>query len=163
MASGRASLPALQINISTTAASKVETFVGFNDKASGEKLFKFASENTNVEFARIDGSRFGTEEASYVFSSQNSHVVENQPQIAVGLSNTFFQADNVDHSHPFGNPVPSGHYGIEEGNPNSLTPVPGKKIGDAENARQLSKLKGFENAKFSVYNPKGKTTTTYNG
>lgn len=151
----------------TTLAAIGETFVGFSDKASGEKFFKFAAENSDVEFARIDGRFFGTDESSFVFSTQDRNTVESQPTFAKSLSRLFFVADNVDHSHPGGNEVPSGHYGIQEGNPNSLMPVPPSHPnygrGDAENARFLSRLKGFENARFSVYDPDDKTTTIYDG
>ena len=39
----------------------------------------------------------------------------------------------------------------------------GRKAGDAQNAIEVRRLKGFENTKFEVYAPGNNTTTTYDG
>ncbi len=139
----------------------------FDNSDSGDKLYKFASDNTDVEFGRIDGSFENGQEASFVFSSKDAKTLKNQPNIVKKLSKNNFIAKNVDHSHPSGQVTPSGHYANTPGHPMSLDPVPEEhpvyKEGDAQNARAVVKLKGFENAKFSVYSPVEKTKTIYDG
>src|SRR5690606_7705701 len=69
------------------------------------------------------------------------------------------------HSHPgnyLGAQVPSGYYGIQKGNPNSLT-VFDRTYGDAGNANAVREYPGFENTTFEVFSPVNQTTTTYDG
>jgi len=87
------------------------------------------------------------------------------------LSAIGFKGDKQSHSHPptianYNESVPSGYYDNIPGNPSSLMPdliTRGKPYGDAGNAIQVRKLKGFENTKFEVYAPGNKTITTYDG
>ncbi len=154
------------ITINTEYIGKGEkgTVVGFTDTKSADKFYEFAAKETNVEFAKIDGKFSSSDkDVSFVITSHEKSTVSNQPEMVSVLSKKGFEGEKISHSHPGGNSVPSGHYGYQEGNSNSLTPIPNHKTGDAENARVINQMPGFKNTKFEVYNPKTNTKTIYNG
>ncbi len=150
--------------ISSITEGESGQILWFNNAESGDKYYKFAGDNTDVEFAKIEGKYPNKEyREATVGTSFEEKTVGNEPSMVNSLSKEGFVADLVSHTHPGGNNVPSGYYGEAPNNPLSLTPKPSSELGDAQNARSTSKLPGFNGAKFEIYCPDTKTITTYDG
>ena len=105
-------------------------------------------------------------DVSIVTSSQKEKRVSAIPNITHSLAFKGFTGVVQSHTHPTTN-VPSGHYGYQEGNSNSLAPipegVPGHDREDAANARHTRKFPSFENMKYYVYYLSTNSKTQYDG
>ena len=135
------------------------------NSTKANQFFEFAA-NANVEFGIVD-LKGGV---SIVTTSHESRQTSTLPGIVKQFSKLGEIGIRQAHSHPatithYNESVPSGYYDNEKGNPNSLMPDlrKGKSYGDAGNAVQVRKLKGFENTKFEVYAPGNKTKAIYDG
>ena len=141
------------------------TAVSFTDnKEKADTFFEFAAKS-DVEFQNIEVEKAG-KTYNIVDTSHDKSTVKNATQIIKILSENGYEGTKISHSHPSGNSIPSGHYGYVKGNPKSLMPVPESSKynkGDAPSARQISKMRGFKNTKFEVYNPKDGSRTSFDG
>ncbi|HMP32468.1 MAG TPA: JAB-like toxin 1 domain-containing protein, partial [Saprospiraceae bacterium] len=141
-----------------------QAIISSNSK-NANKFFEFAA-NSNVEFGIVD-LKGGV---SIVTTSHEAEVTSTLPGIVKLFSKLGETGIRQAHSHPstitnYNESVPSGYYDIKIGNPSSLMPdlSKGKPYGDAGNAVQVRKLKGFENTNFEVYAPGNKTKAVYDG
>jgi RHS repeat-associated protein len=131
-----------------------------------EAFYKFAAK-ADVEFSKIDAEKNGIQ-ISAIGTSHENAVESTSIGTARMLSKEGWTGVKQSHSHPsnkYNESVPSGYYDYAKNNPHSLMPYlkNGKKEGDALNAIQIKRLKGFGNAKFEVYGPANKTITKYDG
>ena len=143
------------------------TIIKSKNPDNAEKLFKFAA-NSDVEFGMIDTK----EGSSFITTSYEEAVTSSLPGLVKALSKMGYTGERQIHSHPgtitsYNESLPSGYYDYEKGNPSSLMPdlttYNGKRYGDALNATQVRRIKGFENTKFEVFAPGNNTKTTYDG
>ena len=135
---------------------------------NSERLQTFyeVAAGSDVEYGKLDVSSNGSPVESFVVTSHSPESTPGLVDLAKSLSAIGFTGIKQSHSHPDGNPVPSGHRGLDpkgRKNPYSLSPIPNDKTGDADNARKVNQLPGFENTRFEVYEPKGNTRTIYDG
>jgi hypothetical protein len=147
----------------TIVGSQKEGFQALisKDVSKSKKFYEFAANNSDVEFGRLEVSKDNTN-ISVVNSTFDHDKNEFLNEFTKSMANEGFTIIEHSHSHPgqeIG--IPSGYYGIEKGNSNSLTPIPNNKNGDAEAVRIFSKYKQFNKAEFNIYS--GKTKTIYNG
>lgn len=141
-------------------AEGVQVLVSSNVEKSTQ-FYEFAADNSNVEFARLEVSK-NDKSVSAVSTTFSKEANSFQNDFAKYLANDGYSITEHSHSHPGQDiGVPSGYYGIEKGNSNSLTPIPNFKTGDAAAARIFSKYPQFKSTEFNIYN--GSTKTIYNG
>ncbi|MDR9399843.1 MAG: RHS repeat-associated core domain-containing protein [Psychroflexus sp.] len=128
-----------------------------------DKFYRFAAES-NVEFGIMD-VKVNDQKISAFYSSHNPETESISRELVKEFSSSGFTGLRQSHSHPGDSPgaqVPSGYYGIEKGNPNSLT-VFDKTDFDAGNANSVKEFSGFENTIFELFSPHNQTITTYDG
>ena len=142
-----------------------ETFLVSNMMEKMQKIYNIGAKS-DVEFAKTD-VQMNNLNVSVIATSHEESTNTAQPGIVVKLANAGFKGTKISHNHPGIEPVPSGHYGVEQGNPLSLAPIRlgevGREDGDAENARIIRSWPGWEDTKFEVLTNGGKTKTTYDG
>ena len=136
-------------------------FVSLESEA--QRFFLFAAKS-DVEFGKLDVQN----DVGKVSILTTSHSPTSTPSLVPWVklySALGYTGVKQTHSHPDGQSVPSGHYGYEERNPNSLKPYRsnGRKVMDAGNAVWVKTEEGFENTKFEVYNPRNNTKSIYDG
>lgn len=147
-------------SITGSMAEGSQAVVSSNIEKS-EQFYEFAADNSDVEFGRLEVSKNDVS-VSIVSTSFSPDSNSFQNEFAKYLANDGYTINEHSHSHPAQNiGIPSGYYGIEKNNPNSLSPIPNFKKGDAQAARIFSKSSKFKNTEFSIYN--GTTKTVYDG
>lgn len=149
----------------TVVKNKTFSSVISTNNSKATKLYNFAR-NSDVEFAKLDVIK-GNDKISLVSTSGDKGQV-NTGSLESQLSNRGFRGIKSSHSHNVDQlPLPSGYYSEEKGNPLSLMPIqnsnPLSKEGDAQNARDVQKISGFENTQFEFISKSNNTTTTYDG
>jgi RHS repeat-associated protein len=153
--------------ISSNIKNEKGQVLWFSNIKSGDKFYKFAAKNTNVEFGKIEGKYPNKNYSeSTIYTSYEKTVLSNGNDVKTSLSKGGFIASIASHIHPaqkYNASVPSGYFDKEKGNPMSLMPIPGDKDGDAQSARNMSTKAGFEKTIFEVYNGGNGDRTIYDG
>ena len=152
-------------NDNTVVKNKTFSSVISTNNIKATKLYNFAT-NSDVEFSKHDVSKNGAK-ISIVSTSGEKDAV-NTGTLETQLSNKGITGSKISHDHPADQlPLPSGYYSEVKGNPLSLMPflpsTEGYGDGDAQNARTVQKIPGFEKTTFELISKSNNTTTTYDG
>lgn len=127
-------------------------------------FFKFAAKS-NVEFGLLKVKK-GESVLSVLSTTHEPTKLNSSGFLITEYFKKGYSGIDHWHSHPDGNPVPSGYYPEKENNPYSLMPGSvGTKddFGDAKHARLTRQLEGFQRTQFFLYTPALKTITRYDG
>jgi JAB-like toxin 1 len=154
--------------ISSNIKNEQGQVLWFSDAKSGDKFYKFAAKNTNVEFGKIEGKYSDKDyKEATVYTSYEKAQISNGVLVKMSLSKGGFTATIASHIHPeqttYDASVPSGYYSEQKNNPMSLMPIPDLKDGDAQGARYFREKPGFENTIFEIVNGGNGAKTTYDG
>lgn len=144
-----------------TISSSGIQLIQFNHPESSEDFYRYAAQNSDVEFGKFDGY-FGSKYGGFVFSENNPNQINNGI-LANQLSKLDFENSRFSHSHPNGTQHPSGYHGVKSLERIYLQPNFNRNSGDRNNSKYINLIKGFENIIHEMYSPVHKTFTKYYG